>query len=79
MSAPGPAPALESPRNLEGLMRLLRPVFVLALALALCPLAPAQGLVDPATEAKIDALLARMTLEEKVGQLNQYSDRKSVV
>jgi beta-glucosidase len=44
-----------------------------ALALAFVPSARAQGLVDPATEQKIDALLARMTLEEKVGQLNQYS------
>jgi beta-glucosidase len=35
--------------------------------------APAQGLMNPATEKKIDALLAEMTLEEKVGQLNQYS------
>jgi beta-glucosidase len=33
----------------------------------------AAGLVDPQTEAKIDALVARMSLEEKVGQLNQYS------
>jgi len=33
----------------------------------------AQSLVNPATEKKIDALLAQMTLEEKVGQLNQYS------
>jgi beta-glucosidase len=32
-----------------------------------------QALVNPATEKKIDALLARMTLEEKVGQFNQYS------
>ena len=32
-----------------------------------------QSLVDPATEKKIDDLLAKMTLEEKVGQLNQYS------
>ena len=31
------------------------------------------GLVDPATEKKIDALLAQMTIEEKIGQLNQYS------
>jgi beta-glucosidase len=34
---------------------------------------PAQGLVDPAVEKRIDALLAQMTLEEKIGQLNQYS------
>jgi beta-glucosidase len=31
-------------------------------------------LVLPATEKKIDALLAKMTLEEKIGQLNQYSN-----
>jgi len=33
----------------------------------------AQTLVNPANERKIDALLAQMTLEDKVGQLNQYS------
>ena len=33
----------------------------------------ASPLVVPATEKKIDALLARMTLDEKIGQLNQYS------
>jgi beta-glucosidase len=43
-------------------------------ALALVPRgAGAQALVNPATEKKIDVLLAQMTLEEKVGQLNQYS------
>jgi beta-glucosidase len=31
------------------------------------------SLTDPATEKKIDALLLKMTLEEKVGQLVQYS------
>lgn len=31
------------------------------------------ALVSPATEQKIDALLRKMTLEEKVGQLVQYS------
>lgn len=54
--------------------------FVLALCLALpalVPAAPPSGtayLVSPATEKKIDLLLAKMTLEEKVGQLNQYSN-----
>jgi beta-glucosidase len=53
--------------------RLGRTVFLL-LAVGLAPPGLlAQGLVDPAVEARIDALLARMTLEEKVGQLNQYS------
>lgn len=33
----------------------------------------ASPLVVPATERKIDDLLQRMTLEEKIGQLNQYS------
>jgi beta-glucosidase len=50
---------------------------LLAAALLLVVLVPretgAQSLVNPATEKKIDALLAQMTLEEKVGQLNQYS------
>ncbi len=50
---------------------------VVALLLALIALVPraarAQTLVNPETEKKIDALLAQMTLEEKVGQLNQYS------
>lgn len=31
------------------------------------------SLVDPAVEKKIDELLAKMTLEEKIGQMNQYS------
>jgi beta-glucosidase len=35
--------------------------------------ASAQGLMDAAVEKRIDALLAQMTLDEKVGQLNQYS------
>lgn len=33
----------------------------------------AQHWTDPAVEAKIDELMARMTLAEKIGQLNQYS------
>jgi beta-glucosidase len=49
------------------------------LALALLPFtlgAPALGaqqLIDPGVEKRIDRLLGQMTLEEKVGQLNQYS------
>lgn len=41
------------------------------------PQAHSPGLVDPATEAKITALLARLTLEEKVGQMIQ-ADLSSV-
>src|SRR4030042_787456 len=54
-------------------MQVLRFTGALALSLAFVPGAGAQSLVNPATEKKIDALLAQMTLEEKVGQLNQYS------
>jgi beta-glucosidase len=38
---------------------------------ALWPAARSPGLVDPATEARITALMARMSLEEKVGQMIQ--------
>ena len=54
-------------------MQVFRLVGALALSLLFIPGAGAQSLVNPATEKKIDALLAQMTLEEKVGQLNQYS------
>jgi beta-glucosidase len=54
-------------------MQVFRFAGALALSLAFLPGAGAEGLVNPATEKKIDALLAQMTLEEKVGQLNQYS------
>jgi beta-glucosidase len=35
--------------------------------------ADAPPLTTPAIEARIDALLARLTLEEKIGQMNQYT------
>ena len=35
------------------------------------PAAKSLGLVDPATEAFVDSVLAKLTLEEKVGQLIQ--------
>ena len=54
-------------------MHVVRFVGALAVSLAFIPVAGADGLVNPATEKKIDALIAQMTLEEKVGQLNQYS------
>jgi beta-glucosidase len=38
---------------------------------ALWPAAKSQGLVDAQTEAFVDALLAKLTLEEKVGQMIQ--------
>ena len=51
--------------------------WITALLLAGVALAPraveAQGSLDPAIEKKVDALLGQMSLEEKVGQLNQYS------
>jgi beta-glucosidase len=36
-------------------------------------------LIVPATEKKIDDLLGRMTLDEKIGQLNQYSSTFNLV
>ncbi len=53
----------------------LLPAIALALWAVLVPVSaqPRPSLVDPEIEAKIDALLSRMTLEEKIGQLNQYS------
>jgi beta-glucosidase len=45
---------------------------LLAACLLLLP-ALARPSSDPALESRIDDLLARMTLEEKIGQLNQYS------
>lgn len=38
---------------------------------ALWPAAKSQGLVDPATEAFVTALMSRLTVEEKVGQVIQ--------
>jgi beta-glucosidase len=38
---------------------------------ALWPVAKSQGVVDPQTEAFVDSLLAKLTLEEKVGQMIQ--------
>jgi beta-glucosidase len=46
---------------------------IVVLAVLLPSVATAQSLIDPATEARIDELLERMTLEEKVGQMNQYA------
>ena len=53
--------------------RLLRTLLVALPLAALTTAAPAP-LVDSATEARIDALLARMTVDEKVGQLHQLSN-----
>ncbi|HZU23225.1 MAG TPA: beta-glucosidase, partial [Terriglobales bacterium] len=36
-------------------------------------LAQAAPLSDPAVEARVTALMSQMTLEEKIGQLNQFS------
>src|SRR3546814_17097784 len=38
---------------------------------ALWPTAKSQGLIDSKTEARVTALLRRMSIEEKVGQLIQ--------
>jgi beta-glucosidase len=49
-------------------------VIVGILIVLLCPIAIAQTWAsDPAIESRINRLLQQMTLEEKIGQLNQYS------
>jgi beta-glucosidase len=53
------------------MMRTARRALLLLAGLVLPATAPAA--TDPAVEKRIDALMARMTLEEKIGQLNQYS------
>ena len=47
-------------------------LLLVSLALLLLP-AAARSATDPAVEKRIDELVAKMTLEEKIGQLNQYS------
>jgi beta-glucosidase len=51
---------------------LLALLFPMAMPLAGLA-APGAGFDSPQIEARVDALLARMTLEEKVGQLNQLA------
>ncbi len=46
---------------------------LLTTALAAAPRPLAAGSIDPIVEKKVEALLARMTLEEKIGQLQQVS------
>ena len=75
-------------RNSEGsrLIRKISAVFILAAASLLpCPAVFAQtqpeksaphrsaGINDPALDSRVEAILRHMTLEEKVGQLVQYS------
>lgn len=54
-------------------MKMLRvwPVCLLLFALASCAKGP--GAKDKALEAKVEKLLSQMTLEEKIGQMNQIS------
>lgn len=56
--------------------RLLHPIARAALLAATLPLCHPAWALDAAIEKRVDALLARMTLDEKVGQLNQLSGRE---
>jgi beta-glucosidase len=51
----------------------LKPLSALAILLMLSCITFAQQKHQTAIDKKVEALLAKMTLEEKVGQLNQYS------
>jgi beta-glucosidase len=48
-------------------------VFGFVLFVCTCPIAEAQVQPNPAIEIKVEALLQKMTLEEKIGQMNQYN------
>jgi beta-glucosidase len=82
------APNLKPAQGLEKNPRLRTLIYVYALALVTAVLslhaiaqqaAPIKHasnaqLADPGTEARVESLLKRMTLEEKLGQLVQYND-----
>ena len=55
------------------MLRFSRPLMVVMVWLAAWAFAQAQQLSEQEVETRIDALLGRMTLEEKAGQLAQYS------
>lgn len=48
-------------------------IFLLSLVFSPIISVAQNTLIDPETEQKVDELLSKMTLEEKVGQLNQHS------
>ncbi len=54
-------------------LRSITLVVLFSCWLSLGAFAQARTMTTPEIEARIDALLARMTLEEKAGQLNQFS------
>jgi len=58
----------------HSLLRMV-PIFVIILAAPVLAGRLRRPPADP-IDARVDALLASMTLEEKVGQLSQYSDDK---
>lgn len=53
-------------------MKLIK-IFALLLLNVMSPKMIAQQTLNPEIEKKIDVLLSKMTLEEKVGQMNQYN------
>jgi len=69
--------ALRSCRNLLGFRRHLHSIgrVFLAAAVLISPVTffAQSSLSDPAIEKKVDSILQKMTLEEKIGQLVQYS------
>lgn len=55
-----------------------KPIFIVVCMLAISAQAMAQQkMPDAGIKVKIKALMAQMTLDEKIGQLNQYSGRES--
>jgi beta-glucosidase len=63
-------PIQHKPSTRRPSMRRLAACLPLLLAATAAPAQPVQPLSSPAVERRVDDLLARMTLEEKIGQLN---------
>lgn len=65
-------PVVSTPAMVRRFVRAPLSAAMIAICGLFCADARADG--SPAIEARIDALLARMTIEEKAGQLTQFSD-----
>jgi len=60
-------------RSLQPLLLLMQAILVLYFAAAQSASVPNAQLASKELNARVDALLKKMTLEEKLGQLTQYN------
>jgi beta-glucosidase len=54
-------------------MKITKIVIISIISIITVNTVSAQQKLNPETEKKIDVLMSKMTLEEKVGQMNQYN------